>query len=444
MSFLDRLFRSSVNKETTEPTIRFGRYTDSYKEPANYAAWETSLTYFEKNEFEESFISFFKYLRDNRENNVQWKEQDGNITFEILQGSKKITGIANLRQLRAEAKIVHASELNVGFLRRLVEANYALDYSRYALDDENNLVIKFDSSTVDGSPYKLYYALKEVALHADKQDDLLLDEFPGVLTSLETGSKSDLSPELKKLKFDFIFAELAGVFTEIDLGTLNVEKHPGGIAYLLLDAAYKLDYLTKPEGFMMDAFEKTHQAYFGNERLTMLQKVGLMRKSLETIYQRDPTLAYGEFYDTVSTFGVVTSKGHDVLHNLIENELHQMNWYDEHQFTSVALAIPGYIVGYSLFNYALPKPDKALLDLYFHIMEPAYFKSLGFNELYYDQRSRAFIQKTIKNKIKEIADENKKRYPKLEPQVDSLQFETKTAFAKSYLLMIKKLDLTEK
>ena len=121
-----------------------------------------------------------------------------------------------------------------------------------------------------------------------------------------------------------------------------------------------------------------------------------------------------------------------------------MNWYDEHQFTSVALAIPGYIVGYSLFNYALPKPDKALLDLYFHIMEPAYFKSLGFNELYYDQRSRAFIQKTIKNKIKEIADENKKRYPKLEPQVDSIQFETKTAFAKSYLLMIKKMDLTEK
>ena len=61
-------------------------------------------------------------------------------------------------------------------MRRLVESNYVLEYSRYGLDDDDNLVIKFDTSALDASPYKLYYALKEVAANADKQDDLLLDE----------------------------------------------------------------------------------------------------------------------------------------------------------------------------------------------------------------------------------------------------------------------------
>ena len=39
------------------------------------------------------------------------------------------------------------------------------------------ITLLFDTMMEDAFPYKLYYALKELALHADKHDDLLLNEF---------------------------------------------------------------------------------------------------------------------------------------------------------------------------------------------------------------------------------------------------------------------------
>ena len=39
-----------------------------------------------------------------------------------------------------------------------------------------------------------------------------------------------------------------------------------------------------------------------------------------------------------------------------------------------AMAIPGYIVGYCLFNYAIPKPDKDFFFLYYQIMYGTFFE----------------------------------------------------------------------
>ena len=82
-----------------------------------------------------------------------------------------------IQKLRCSARIAKGEQLNVGLLRRLIEHNYGLKYSRYALDAEGYITIVFDTFLLDGSPYKLYYALKEIATHADKQDDLLISEF---------------------------------------------------------------------------------------------------------------------------------------------------------------------------------------------------------------------------------------------------------------------------
>ena len=234
MNFWDKIFGTKTDHKVSEPRIKFGRYSDSYKMKAQYESWDESLEQFEEDNYLNSYRAFFKYLRDEKEDNVRWTEENGGLRFEILQGSKRISGFADARQLNAVARIAHAKELSVAFMRRLVESNYSLDYSRYALDDDNNLVIKFDTSTLDGSPYKLYYALKEVAINADKQDDLLIDEFGTLLTHLDLGSKSDISDIEKDIKFRFITQNIQKVFEEIDKGDLSADKYPGGISYLLL------------------------------------------------------------------------------------------------------------------------------------------------------------------------------------------------------------------
>ena len=89
---------------------------------------------------------------------------------------KKAVGKANIEKVTIEAKIAKTDTLNIGFMRRLLERNFQLRYSRFALDEENNITIRFDTSVLDGSPYKLYYALKELTTNADKLDDLLIDD----------------------------------------------------------------------------------------------------------------------------------------------------------------------------------------------------------------------------------------------------------------------------
>ena len=239
MGIFDRLFRSSGSNDP-QPDIKFGRYSDSYKEPENYDAWDEALEKFEEEDYIDSYLKFFRYLSDEKEENVKFREEKGGITFELYQGSKKITGFANTHKIKAEAKIARTKALNVGFMRRLMEKNFTLKYSRFALDEENNITIVFDTYTLDGSPYKLYYALKEVATNADKQDDLLLDEFR-MLQPVDTSHLKDLPEAEKEVKYRYIVDQVNRVLREIGEGDLNSDQYPGGIAYLLLDLIYRLD-----------------------------------------------------------------------------------------------------------------------------------------------------------------------------------------------------------
>jgi hypothetical protein len=444
MSFWEKIFGNKSEQKVSEPHIQFGRYSDSYKQKAQYEAWDESLKQFEEENYLESYRIFFKYLRDDKEDNVRWIEENGGIQFEILQGSKRISGFADARQLKAVARIAHAKELSVAFMRRLVESNYSLDYSRYALDDDNNLVIKFDTSTLDGSPYKLYYALKEVAINADKQDDLLIDEFETLLEPLDLGSKVELSETEKDAKYRFIKENIEGVFAEIDKGSLNADKYPGGISYILLSAVYKIDFLTSPEGFLMETVERIHRAYFDTDNKTSLQKNVAIRKELEKVLLRTEESIKGELYATTSTFGILSPNQHETLVTLIDGELPNMDWYEENKHTKIALSVPGYIVGTALFNYALPKPLKDMLELYHRIMEPDFFKELGFIPSYFDTQKEVFEQKEIKNAVRRIIEANKEKYNNLSPDFATLDFKSPCRFARTYLMMIRNLDLTTK
>ncbi len=440
MSFWNRLFGNKAEPTKPQPRIKFGRYTDSYKQKQQYEAWEDALNKFEEQNYLSSYDALFRYLRDENEDNVRWVEENGSIKFEILQGSKRVTGTANAQKFVAEARIVYADNLGVAVMRRLVESNYVLEYSRYGLDNDNNLVIKFDSSSLDGSPYKLYYALKEVAASADKQDDLLLDEFGVHLKPIDMGSKADLPEAEKEAKYNFVIQKIESVLTEIDSKKLDGEKYPGGISYLLLDAAYRIDYLTSPEGFLMETIERMHRSFFSAEEKNMvLRNVGL-RKELEKIKIRPKALIISELYATTSTFGILLPKQHDAVVSLIDGELSNMDWYEANKHEAFAMAIPGYIVGYALFSFALPKPERVLLAFYYAVLEPTLFASLGFTPTYYNSQTRIFDQKAIKTAIKEIVDNHLEAYPKLAPDYASLDFKTPAKFARSYLLMLKNLD----
>jgi hypothetical protein len=210
---------------------------------------------------------------------------------------------------------------------------------------------------------------------------------------------------------------------------------------LLLALAFKLDYFVRPEGFMMDAMERIHGIYFAKNDRTPQVKVTNVRREFQKLLDRPKDAFFKEMYRTRSTFGINPAVNHDTIANLIEGELANMEWPLQQNHHALALAVPQYVAGFALFHYAPPKPDRELLHLFFQIMEPAFFRELGFDTPFAAEAGR-FERGEILKEIKNIAERNRYQYPYLKPDASRLDFDSPVLFARSYLLMIKELNLT--
>jgi hypothetical protein len=437
MGFFDRIFNTDT-PEFDQPKIKFGRYSDAYKTAEQYTHWESSLKLFDKKEYVTAYDHFFQYLYNEDEENVSWNREGDTLHFKILQGSKLIKGDIDDKVIRVETKVAQVKAPGVGFMRRLVEKNYDLKYSRFAIDESNHIVLVFNSFLIDGSPYKLYYALKELSTQADKIDDLLLDEFD-VLKEVDSECKTEIDVQQKEVKYNFIISHIEEVLTYLDKDNIILNEYPGGVAYLLLDLCYKLDCLTRPEGFMMESLERIHRFYFAkNTKKTVQRNVALI-KEFRKLAQRSKEEYFKEMYDVSATFGITTSVEQAKVVAFIEGEIHNMDWYNENGHSEIALAVPGYIIGYCMFNYAVPKPVRDLFILYYQIIEFDYFTALGYSAKYVE--GGKLQKRSIKQAIEIIAKRHQEAFPNLDPATRSLDFDSKQSFAKSYLLMIHQLNL---
>ena len=437
MGIFERLFGGS---QPPEPDIPFGRYTDAYKTAAQIAAWDRSLELFDQGKHLDSYHEFFTYLRDDHVDNVNWDQKKDTLHFEFWQGSQRVMGTATAEKVRVESKIAKAEDLNVGFLRRLMEYNYSLKFCRFALDPENNLSIRFDSSGTDGSPLKLLHALRELAIHADKQDDLLLDEFRS-LKPVEKRLEAEIPESEKEIKYQYMVSQIKEAFDLLDEAKPDPNKYPGGYAYLLLSLAFRIDYLLRPEGFLMDTLEKIYGIYFTKDERSNQLKIISLRKEFQKILDRPKEQIFHELYRTRSTFGINPPANHERIVSLIDGELSNMDWHLSQNHQRLALAIPQYIIGNALFQHVPPKPDRDLLHLFFQITEPGLFAALGFRK--YVNTQQLPNKRQITQAIRSVCERNRAEYPKLRPDLSRLDFSSTALFGRSFLDMIRHLDLTK-
>lgn len=438
MGLFDGWFGRTAKKEE-QPNIKFGRYSDSYKSEEQYEAWQNSLDKFDDGDHFSAYADFFYYLGDPRDENVIYQRLgDTHFSFELYQGSKKITGYADGRKFRAEAKVVKADEIHVGFMRRLLEKNFTLKYSRFSLDENEDISIVFDTYLLDGSPQKLYYALNELATSADKMDDLLVNEFD-MLHPIANEHVKEISEEEKEAKYLFIKKTLEQALEHINYGKLDANLYPKAIGYILLDTIYKLDYLIKPEGYMMETFERINRDYFMQDERSIVEKNRGFRKTLEKLQKRPKEAFFEEMYGTLSTFGVTQVIAHDRLKGFIDEVIKEHDWYVRNKHYDVALAMTGYIVGYSLFYWAVPRPDRELLHLYYQIIESDFFDSLGYDIDFYNDEK--FNKYAIRREINEIIKSNKKQFDILVVDSYLLDYSNKHDFARSFLMMIHEMEV---
>lgn len=181
---LEKIFGKPKKKpeEEAEPSVYFGRYSDNNKAVAKIDKWNEAEALFKAKKYYKSIAAFFDYLKDDETENVQHVQEGNKGTFLFYQGSKVIRGFYDEEKLEAETYLATMLQPSVPVMRRLLEMNFNLYYSRYALkDDKISMLLNSDIETAN--PSKLYYGLKELATKADKQDDLLVQDFTSLQPS---------------------------------------------------------------------------------------------------------------------------------------------------------------------------------------------------------------------------------------------------------------------
>ena len=419
--------------------ITFGRFSDSFKPKAKVEAWNTSERLFLERKYIDSYEAFFNYLRDDDVNNVSFRKDGDNITFELLQGSKIIRGTIANGKVIAEADVAEYDKLSVAFMRRLMEMNYSLFYSRYALKD-NRICIKFDSTIAAAPPRKLYYGWKELATRADKQDDLLIDDF-AMLKSTGNAHAEQLPDTEKEIKYNFYRTWLEKTITRIN--ELNEDAFSGGISYLLLNTAYKIDYLIAPEGTLMNELEKMSWDYFAKDNKPYVEKNRRMKEALQKLLDKPKEAVIEDLYRVKSTFGIANPAPHQAVVDLFTNNLQNVKWYVDNNYLDIAIVLYEYLATYCLFSYGLPKPDAKLFHLMLNITNQDYFTALGVGESLHDPASGKFSEQLINNKIDAIITEGKELYPELKFNTANLKFDSMVSFLKSYIAEVQQLNYNQ-
>jgi hypothetical protein len=438
---LDKIFSWSKKKtEEAEPGIRFGRYSDNNKSVEKVERWNEAESLFKERKYHESLNAFFDYLRDDEEENV-FHEQDGTKgQFSFYQGSKVIRGFYDEKKLEAEVHLAQMPQPGVPVMRRLLEMNFNLYYSRYALN-EDKLAMLFDSDIQTANPSKLYYGLKEVATKADKQDDLLVHDFTTLLP-IDNGHIIEIPEEEKAVKLKYF---KLWIQETLDLaGSIDADKYSGGIAYLLLALAYRIDYLIAPEGKLLSELEKIVEIYFRKDDRMVTEKNQEMMDCYQRILLKEKEEFYPYLFRSKYTFSIVTPQNYKTISDSIFNANQNIAWYRENKLMDIAAQISEYGFSYCQYSYSLPRPISELFRLFMQINYSNYFKELGFKSELYNSETKEYDNEAIISRIKTIEQKWKAKYPELDFKTEKLKFDNKVSFNQSFTTEVEYLNLETK
>lgn len=423
----DKLFGRG-KKKPENPDISFGRYSDNNKTVEKVRRWTDADNLFKQQSYSESIEAFFDYLSDDKQANVILNRNNDSGTFQLYQGSKIVRGEFDRENLKAEITLAKMPQPSIPVMRRLLEMNFTLYYSRYALDNDR-LCMRFDSDIRAANPNKLYYGLKELAIKADKLDDLLVQEF-AALQTVDTEHITGIPESEKEVKYNFMMSWIRETLDYIV--TLDADKFSGGVAYLLLSLAFRIDYLVSPEGKLLNELEKIVEIYYRkDEKQTIERNLGMI-EGFKKLAGRTKEEVFPFLFRSKHTFAIVVPQHHQTVVDAINGAAQNVVWYRDNNYPNIANNVMEYALSFSQYSYSLPKPLSDLVLLYMQINYRAYFEALGFTVPYYDAQNNQFNPEAIRERIEEIVGTWQPKYPKLLFRMDTLKFNNLVTFNSSF------------
>lgn len=440
---LDKIFGRSRRKEepvlAAEPELSFGRYSDNNKPVAKVNRWTDADNLFKEKKYSESLDAFFDYLRDDSVHNVVYERNDKEGRFEFYQGSKIVRGTFNNEMLRADVTLAKMPQPSVPVMRRLLEMNFNLYYSRYALDSDR-LCMNFDTAIETASPSKLYYGLKELSTKADKQDDLLVQDFS--ILEISDVEHIDVIPEEEKnVKFEYMQKWIAKTLETVQ--SVDADKFSGGIAYMLLALIYRIDYLVSPEGKLLHDLEKIAAIYFKKDDRQVAEKNRDMIIEFKKIQAKTKEEILAYLFRSKYTFAIVAPQQYKAIADSIHGANQNFGWYRDNNHPYIAAQIIEYGITYCQYSYSLPRAITDLIHLFMRVNYSDFFGELGFRN-YYDPATNKFAQQEIIDRINAIQLKWKEKYPMMNFNTNNLKFDNLVNFDFSFTAEMEALNTETK
>lgn len=438
----EKLFGKKSPKQPVPagPEISFGRYSDNNKPPGKVLRWTDADNLYKDKKYGESLDAFFDYLRDDAIQNVSYERNGAEGRFEFLQGSKIVRGRFNQEVLEAEVTLARMPQPSVPVMRRLLEMNFSLYYSRFALDDDR-LCMRFDSDRETASPSKLYYGLKELATRADKQDDLLVQDFT-ILEETDNEHLLPVSDHVKKVKAAFLKKWIQETLDMI--APLDADKYSGGIAYLLLSLIYRIDYLITPEGKLLYELEKIGGIYFKKDERPIPEKNRDMAEEFKKMLAMPDEDIYRSLIWSKHTFSIVAPQNYKTIAESIHASNQNMVWYRDNGHPQIGSKISEYGISYCQYSYSLPSAVTELFHILMQVNYADFFGELGYTETLYDQTKNRINAAAVIDQVKNIQSRWKEKYPGMDFKTQNLRFDSLLNFTLSYTNELEFLNMEPK
>ncbi len=412
------------------PEIRFGRYSDNNKSVAKTNKWYEAEDYFKAKNYKDAIAAFFEYLRDDLEDNVIFRPKGPEFSFEFYQGSKRIYGSCDGAHIVAEVPVVKMSSPSAAVMRRMLELNFGLFYTRTALSNDNVLSMIFETPLEAANPNKMYYGLKELATKADRQDDTLVSDFK-MLEPVDTGHIRPIPDAELDIKYSYFKKWVDEAQQRVS--SLNQDSFSGSIAYLLLNTLYRIDYLIAPEAKLLADLEKINGIYWTKkEEIPIIERNQMMQDELRNCLRSPARILLKAYTGPKATFAIANPPKMDKVKETIENSNRDSYWYIENKHPDLALVLNEYGVSYNQYTFSMPDALTELYHLYMMVMHADYFEAIGVQKKIYDRNTNQFNKGYIQQRILQITGRHREKFPYLNFDQNKLRYDSLYNFGISF------------
>lgn len=390
------------------------------------------------NAYEYFFQSIENFTNGNSNHNIILNKEDERLSFEIFQGTARITGHITKKHLYAESILTKQASSNVALKRYILERNYQLTYTNYSSDDEF-IKLKLYQDNITMTPQKIFFPLRELSLNADFDKEYTRSEFPDTVLE-DISHLKPLDEKELQIKYDALQEWIMDL--ESTILTFPSNDNAGMQAFSYLYLLFKIDYLIVPKYEIYQKMSKKVQEYFSDDNAIIEAKNEELKEYIETLKNMNFEEFKGKFYDAKYTFNPTDRTSQEEINLFIKESLTKIRWYKNNRYNQIIPIIYKYIALYILYNYGLHPVTKALLHTLVEIQNPNFFAKLEYPVLY-NEETNSFSKRAIVSRIENIIAPYKNRFKLLEPFGSKLNYSTLNEFSNSFYLQLQNLNFEE-